>query len=76
MANAKSTGQLENLKRLMHQNLALKQRIDNLESSVETLFPAPEAPQPNEHQQAKDHTKAASPVMPSPQGQTAKKILA
>jgi hypothetical protein len=75
MAGAKSTDQLENLKRLMHQNLALQQRIDTLESSVETVIPAPEVPQPNEHQKAKDHTKAASPVMPSPQGQTAKKNI-
>ena len=76
MAGAKSTDQLENIKRLMHQNLALQQRIDTLGSSVETVIQAPKVPQPNECQKAKDHTKAANPVMPSPQGQTAKKILA
>ena len=72
IASAKSTKQLENLKRLMHQNLEQKHGIDNMETLVETIIPAPQVPQQDEHQKAKDYTKPTSPVMPSPKDQTAK----
>jgi hypothetical protein len=69
----RSADQPEHLKRLMHQNLALQQKIDRLETSVKTATPGPDGPQLNDHQRAEDHAKTADAVTLSPQGQKAEK---
>jgi len=71
----RSADQPEHLKRLMHQNLALQQKIDRLETSVKTATPAPDGPQLNDHQRAEDHAKTADAVTLSPQGQKAEKNI-
>ena len=75
MASARSTNQLENLKRLKHENLALQQRIDFLEMPVETVIIPPEFPQTTKHEKVKNHAIAIDPVLTYPQGQPQKKNI-